>query len=209
MGTVQSLATSPIFPRSPLPPKGAERIWPGGTVVEVKCPFREGSPSPHLWIPSAFMPQLQGQLMATGAARLHLVSWSPYGATVFHVPHDIDYQQQMSQALALFVNGSRARNLRRRSATARPLPELALEQGNGSQALDPHFDRANKETLWQLSKDLRERSIELAKRAECIARIPPSDCVTIVQETTFLDSAYTLDSSDKAPLLQVASVNRQ
>lgn len=81
--------------------RGAEQVWPGGLVVEVKCPFRGGQPAPHVKVLPRMMPQLQGQLLATGAATLHLVSWSPYGSTVFRVTADLDYQREMGEALAL------------------------------------------------------------------------------------------------------------
>ena len=81
--------------------RGAEQVWPGGLVVEVKCPFRGGQPAPHVTVLPRMMPQLQGQLLATGAATLHLVSWSPYGSTVFRVTADLDYQREMGEALAL------------------------------------------------------------------------------------------------------------
>ena len=149
----------------------ADRIWPGGTVVEVKCPFRNGSPTPHLSIRPNTMPQLQGQLMATGAARLHFVSWSPYGTTVFNVNSDVPYQQQMGEALALFVQ-----------LTAAHKRERAAGLGATSDArAAPRFDQGSKTLLRELSARVRARSIELAKKAECIAMIPAADCVDVVQ----------------------------
>lgn len=155
-------------------------MWAGGTVIEVKCPFRKGSPSPHRRVAPMFMPQLQGQLMATGAARLHLVSWSPYGANVFSVAHDITYQQEMGEALALFVQLVRARRRERNPAA---LQSLEHEQVvHYSRPAGRELDAGSAELLRRLSERVRRRSIELAKAAECIARIPASECVTVVHD---------------------------
>jgi hypothetical protein len=128
-----------------------------------------------------FLPQLQGQLMATGAARLHLVSWSPYGANVFSLAHDITYQQEMGEALALFVQMARARRRERRIA-ALPLEELQRVLHSPGDATGRELDAGSLELLRRLSERVRRRSVELAKKAECIARIPASDCVTVVHD---------------------------
>lgn len=155
-------------------------MWAGGTVIEVKCPFRKGSPSPHHRIAPMYMPQLQGQLMATGAARLHLVSWSPYGANVFSLSHDITYQQEMGEALALFVQLVRARRGGQETAVSTSQDQRLFNSPRA--AAGRELDAGSVELLCRLRERVRRRSIELAMKAECIARIPPSECVTVVHD---------------------------
>ena len=44
---------------------------------------------------------LEANALINSHASLHLVSWSPYGSTVFRVTADLDYQREMGEALAL------------------------------------------------------------------------------------------------------------
>ena len=114
--------------------------------MEVKCPYGHGSPSPHEALSARQLPQLQGAMLATGAAHCHLVSWSPLGTNIFWVPGSATFQAEMVHALALF---------------ARPtLDEAKLEEAG---------------------RAVRLHSQALARRAECVGRLPMIDCVLLGQ----------------------------
>ena len=86
---------------------GVDALFPGGVVVEVKCPYGAGVPRAQGRVHARQMPQLQGALLATGRAHCHLVTWSPAGASVFGVAADAAYQRAMVEALVLAVEAAR------------------------------------------------------------------------------------------------------
>lgn len=68
----------------------------GDIVVEIKCPFR-GELYPD--VPCYYMPQIQGQMMITGAKECHFVCWTPDELAVWGVPSREDYQDHLFQLL--------------------------------------------------------------------------------------------------------------
>jgi hypothetical protein len=80
----------------------------------------------------------------------------------------------MGEALALFVQLVRARWREQEWLTGRG--------GGVPAAAGRGMDAGSGELLRRLSERVRRRSVELAKKAECIARIPASECVTVVQD---------------------------
>lgn len=84
--------------------EGADEYYPGGVCLEVKCPFRSGSPAAQSVVRPNQVPQVQGALLATGRRTCHLVSWSPTGCTVFELQSDAAYQQALVEFLVAFVS---------------------------------------------------------------------------------------------------------
>lgn len=89
--------------------EGAEPlVGPGGAIFEAKCPFPAGhngaaGPRAHDHVPARMMPQLQGNLLATGRSVCHLMSWGPSYAIVHEVRADSGYQQEMVGACAAAI----------------------------------------------------------------------------------------------------------
>lgn len=82
---------------------GADAVWPGGVVVECKCPWSGGVPRPQGKVHARQVPQLQGALLATGRAMSHLVTWSPSGASVFACAADRAFQEAMVEVMGIVV----------------------------------------------------------------------------------------------------------
>lgn len=88
--------------------EGVEATFPGGVVIEAKCPGGGGIPRAQGRVHARQMPQLQGTLLATRRAHCHLVTWSPSAAAIFSVRAHPQYQQAMVGALATATSAARA-----------------------------------------------------------------------------------------------------
>lgn len=79
--------------------------WVGNRPVEIKCPQLPG----HLEIlavgPRKYWPQLQGQMLVTGANQLEFWSWNPYAtAAYWQVPRDEAFCNSLHYELTKFCN---------------------------------------------------------------------------------------------------------
>ncbi|KAE9601096.1 putative ING family protein [Lupinus albus] len=75
-------------------PDGLLGSFPGGGILEVKCPFNKGKPetgSPWLTMPFYYMPQVQGQMEIVDCEWVDLYCWTPSGSTIFRVLRDRNY----------------------------------------------------------------------------------------------------------------------
>ncbi|KAI4295356.1 hypothetical protein L6164_035410 [Bauhinia variegata] len=75
-------------------PDGLLGCFPGGGVLEVKCPYNKGKPETGLpWskMPFYYMPQVQGQMEIMDRDWVDLYCWTPNGSTIFRVPRDRGY----------------------------------------------------------------------------------------------------------------------
>ena len=127
--------------------EGAESICSGGVIVEVKCPYRSGSPRAQRHVYARQLPQIQGMLLATGRQSCHLVSWSPTGCSVFDVQGDPAYQGHLVDYLCSFATAAITETW--------PLSSELREQAEA----------------------LRAHSAQLARRAGRIGHIEASNCL--------------------------------
>uniref|UniRef100_F6HG41 YqaJ viral recombinase domain-containing protein n=1 Tax=Vitis vinifera TaxID=29760 RepID=F6HG41_VITVI len=75
-------------------PDGLLGCFPGGGILEVKCPYNKGKPEmglPWSTMPFYYMPQVQGQMEIMGREWVDLYCWTPNGSTIFHVCRDRSY----------------------------------------------------------------------------------------------------------------------
>ncbi|OIV89684.1 hypothetical protein TanjilG_07563 [Lupinus angustifolius] len=75
-------------------PDGLLGSFPGGGILEVKCPYNKGKPetgSPWSTMPFYYMPQVQGQMEIVDCEWVDLYCWTPSGSTIFRVLRDRDY----------------------------------------------------------------------------------------------------------------------
>ncbi|CAI9108267.1 OLC1v1007834C4 [Oldenlandia corymbosa var. corymbosa] len=75
-------------------PDGLLDGYPGGGILEVKCPYNKGNPDKGLpWskMPFYYMPQVQGQMEVMDRDWVDLYCWMPNGSTVFRVCRDREY----------------------------------------------------------------------------------------------------------------------
>ncbi|CAK7332383.1 unnamed protein product [Dovyalis caffra] len=75
-------------------PDGLLGCFPGGGILEVKCPYNKGKPErglPWSTMPFYYMPQVQGQLEIMDREWADLYCWTPNGSTIFRVCRDRSY----------------------------------------------------------------------------------------------------------------------
>lgn len=75
-------------------PDGLLDHFPGGGILEVKCPYNKGKPETCLpWkrMPYYYMPQVQGQMEVMNREWVDLYCWTPNGSTVFRICRDREY----------------------------------------------------------------------------------------------------------------------
>ncbi|XP_031399084.1 uncharacterized protein LOC116209562 [Punica granatum] len=75
-------------------PDGLLGCFPGGGILEVKCPFNKGKPETALpWstLPFYYMPQVQGQMEIMDRDWVDLYCWTINGSTVFRVYRERGY----------------------------------------------------------------------------------------------------------------------
>lgn len=75
-------------------PDGLLGCFPGGGILEVKCPYNKGKPETGLpWsaMPFYYMPQVQGQMEIMDREWVNLYCWTPNGSTIFRVCRHREY----------------------------------------------------------------------------------------------------------------------
>ncbi|KAI4298194.1 hypothetical protein L6164_031782 [Bauhinia variegata] len=86
-------------------PDGLLGCFPGGGVLEVKCPYNKGKPETGLpWstMPFYYMPQVQGQMEIMDRDWVDLYCWTPNGSTIFRVVRDLGYWELIHGILREF-----------------------------------------------------------------------------------------------------------
>ncbi|XVF43796.1 hypothetical protein PTKIN_Ptkin02bG0069400 [Pterospermum kingtungense] len=75
-------------------PDGLLGCFPGGGILEVKCPYKKGKPETALpWstMPFYYMPQVQGQMEIMDREWVDLYCWTPNGSTIYRVHRERNY----------------------------------------------------------------------------------------------------------------------
>lgn len=86
-------------------PDGLLGCFPGGGILEVKCPFNKGKPETMLpWstMPFYYMPQVQGQMEIMDRDWVDLYCWTPNGSTIFRVLRERSYWELIHGILREF-----------------------------------------------------------------------------------------------------------
>ncbi|KAL6969321.1 hypothetical protein U1Q18_029039 [Sarracenia purpurea var. burkii] len=86
-------------------PDGLLGCFPGGGILEVKCPYNKGKPETGLpWstMPFYYMPQVQGQMEIMDRDWVDLYCWTPNGSTIFRVFRERGYWQLIHGILREF-----------------------------------------------------------------------------------------------------------
>lgn len=86
-------------------PDGLLGYFPGGGILEVKCPFNKGKPEKMLpWktMPFYYMPQIQGQMEVMNRDWADLYCWTPNGSTIFRVYRERGYWELIHGVLREF-----------------------------------------------------------------------------------------------------------
>ncbi|XAR64444.1 hypothetical protein NMG60_11024793 [Bertholletia excelsa] len=86
-------------------PDGLLGCFPGGGILEVKCPYNKGKPEmglPWSTMPFYYMPQVQGQMEIMDRDWVDLYCWTPNGSTIFRVCRDHEYWQLIHGILREF-----------------------------------------------------------------------------------------------------------
>lgn len=86
-------------------PDGLLGCFPGGGILEVKCPYNKGKPETGLpWstMPFYYMPQVQGQMEIMDREWVDLYCWTPNGSTIFRVHRDRAYWDMIHAILREF-----------------------------------------------------------------------------------------------------------
>lgn len=86
-------------------PDGLLGCFPGGGILEVKCPYNKGKPETALpWstMPFYYMPQVQGQMEIMDRDWVDLYCWTPNGSSIFRVNRDRGYWELMHAVLREF-----------------------------------------------------------------------------------------------------------
>ncbi|KAK2982033.1 hypothetical protein RJ640_029261 [Escallonia rubra] len=86
-------------------PDGLLGCFPGGGILEVKCPYNKGKPEKALpWstMPFYYMPQVQGQMEVMDRDWVDLYCWTPNGSTIFRVRREREYWELMHGILREF-----------------------------------------------------------------------------------------------------------
>ncbi|MDT8372238.1 MAG: YqaJ viral recombinase family protein [Gammaproteobacteria bacterium] len=94
------------------------------TLVEFKCPYKQEL---YVNVPAYYLPQVQGQMMITGAAYCHFVCWTPDELAVWGVESRQDYQEEMLELLTEFWQSVKSGEEPRRKK--KPLlPAISIER---------------------------------------------------------------------------------
>ncbi|KAL9420749.1 hypothetical protein AB3S75_038344 [Citrus x aurantiifolia] len=86
-------------------PDGLLGCFPGGGILEVKCPYNKGKPEialPWSTVPFYYMPQVQGQMEILDREWVDLYCWTPNGSTIFRVMRRRDYWELIHGILQEF-----------------------------------------------------------------------------------------------------------
>lgn len=86
-------------------PDGLLGCFPGGGVLEVKCPFNKGKPEkaqPWSTMPFYYMPQVQGQMEIMDRDWVDLYCWTINGSTMFRVYRERGYWNLIHEILREF-----------------------------------------------------------------------------------------------------------
>ncbi|XVE92231.1 hypothetical protein REPUB_Repub01dG0079100 [Reevesia pubescens] len=86
-------------------PDGLLGCFPGGGILEVKCPYNKGKPEialPWSTVPFYYMPQVQGQMEIMDREWVDLYCWTPNGSTIFRVHRDRSYWDLIHSILREF-----------------------------------------------------------------------------------------------------------
>ncbi|XP_031270080.1 uncharacterized protein LOC116128517 [Pistacia vera] len=86
-------------------PDGLLGCFPGGGILEVKCPYNKGKPETALpWstMPFYYMPQVQGQMEVMNREWVDLYCWTPNGSTIFRICRERDYWELIHGVLHEF-----------------------------------------------------------------------------------------------------------
>lgn len=86
-------------------PDGLLGCFPGGGILEVKCPFNKGKPElglPWSTMPFYYMPQVQGQMEIMNRDWVDLYCWTPNGSTIFRINRDRSYWELIHGILREF-----------------------------------------------------------------------------------------------------------
>lgn len=86
-------------------PDGLLGCFPGGGILEVKCPYNKGKPEMGLpWkaMPYYYMPQVQGQMEIMDREWVDLYCWTPNGSTIFRVLRERGYWELIHGILREF-----------------------------------------------------------------------------------------------------------
>ncbi|PPR88498.1 hypothetical protein GOBAR_AA32182 [Gossypium barbadense] len=137
-------------------PDGLLGCFPGGGILEVKCPYNKGKPQSALpWstMPFYYMPQVQGQMEVMDREWVDLYCWTPNGSTIFRVCRERSYWDLMHGILREFWWGN-----------VMPAKE-ALSLGKEEDAKTYEPSSTHKQTGLVISK-----SIKLASEAKMICR---------------------------------------
>ncbi|GKV52924.1 hypothetical protein SLEP1_g59475 [Rubroshorea leprosula] len=86
-------------------PDGLLGCFPGGGILEVKCPYNKGKPDialPWSTMPFYYMPQVQGQMEIMDRDWVDLYCWTPNGSTIFRVHRKHSYWELIHGILREF-----------------------------------------------------------------------------------------------------------
>ncbi|KAM7487193.1 hypothetical protein LguiB_024677 [Lonicera macranthoides] len=86
-------------------PDGLLGCFPGGGILEVKCPYNKGKPElglPWSSMPFYYMPQVQGQMEVMDRDWVDLYCWTPNGSTIFRVCREREYWELIHGILREF-----------------------------------------------------------------------------------------------------------
>ncbi|CAK9137374.1 unnamed protein product [Ilex paraguariensis] len=86
-------------------PDGLLGCFPGGGILEVKCPYNKGKPEmglPWSTLPFYYMPQVQGQMEIMDRDWVDLYCWTPNGSTIFRVCRERGYWELIHRILREF-----------------------------------------------------------------------------------------------------------
>jgi|UniRef100_A0A2N9FSW6 putative phage-type endonuclease len=86
-------------------PDGLLGCFPGGGILEVKCPYNKGKPEmglPWSTMPFYYMPQVQGQMEIMDRDWVDLYCWTPNGSTIFRVQRERGYWELIHGILREF-----------------------------------------------------------------------------------------------------------
>lgn len=86
-------------------PDGLLGCFPGGGILEVKCPYNKGKPEialPWSTMPFYYMPQVQGQMEIMDREWVDLYCWTQNGSTIFRVCRERGYWELIHEILREF-----------------------------------------------------------------------------------------------------------
>ncbi|XWS69173.1 hypothetical protein CRYUN_Cryun04dG0156800 [Craigia yunnanensis] len=137
-------------------PDGLLGCFPGGGILEVKCPYNKGKPEtamPWSTIPFYYMTKVQGQMEIMDREWADLYCWTPNRSTIFRVNRERSYWDLIHDILREFWWGN-----------VIPAREaLLLDMGEEAKTYEPAS--THKQTGLAISK-----SIKLASEAKVLWR---------------------------------------